>query len=677
EPHIEALFSRKSSWKYNTSFPDSEPPNRSGKRWNERAYDDSDWNSGQAIVGFGPDVDSDVSDNGGDYFFRKDFAYNKYRYEKPRLFLRSDDSASVFLNGELVYNGTDRHNGSYWNKKIDTAGVVDISKGGSDVNASSYCSVSGGSTSYGEYIDRVEFNGIDWVSGDNGGYLDATDSISNPSIPGSVYEISVTLNTGGYEEYVSLAFDWDNDGQLSDSDVYRIGSCGSDGCTVSEQIEVPEEASNGSIIMRVMGEWGGYHTDPCSDPNYNEIEDYSATIAGYEENTTGLNESMLRDGTNTLAVELENNDSESAEFDMEFNASITKNRSMIMMSDGEANEETSMTDVPDHDDDGDVDAKDHAIEAGCRAWENYNVTVYAVGFGSGVDNQTLNLTAQCGNGDYYFSSTGELEEVFSNISESIMEASREGQRIEVVKGGLNDTLYPDSYLRLNYSDKESLNFGEFRITQRSPRFGGVVSSPKNGSFYVPQKSKVDSARLLSYSSIYWTDRVSIQNATGSYENVYNLSRYGENYEQLGDPYTVNIPSEKVSVGFENNVSVDTGLNWSDRRGGSPDSMVVYDLLVDGFVGYGKVFSKSEGGSTTVSTDYGSFELEVGNSSDKWDPVNDSIDNATARLLEKLDVDDDNSIDFQMDSEDLEIDGNALKGLEWMWGPVRLSVEVWD
>lgn len=372
--------------------------------------------------------------------------------------------------------------------------------------------------------------------------------------------------------------------------------------------------------------------------------------------------------------------SRAGEFDLAVNATEHRNRSIIVMSDGEATEATEMSDVPDHDGDGDTadDPQDHTIESACRAYQREDVTVYAVGFGSDVDNETLNQTAQCGNGQYYFASTGDLTDIFTRISESILEAARSGQRLEATSGSaeINGTLFPDSYLHLNYSSPQGLEFGKVAITQQSDRFGGGVTSPKNGSFRVPEGTELLDARLLSYSSRYWIDFVRMQHA-GRWESVYDLPTYGTAFEDLGDPFQVHLPPALATVGAQNNVSLDTASNTSSQVGGSPDSRVVYDLLVNGSVGYGVVFNESEGGTTTVRSEYDDFNLSVGNASAAWNPQEDALDNATARLLDQLDVDGDGDVDFQIDASNLNIDEGALSGIRWLWGPARLVIEVWQ
>ncbi len=608
----------------------------------------------------------------------------------------------------------------------------------SDVDAGNYCSVAGGDTSSGEYIDRVTVTGIDRTTGDNGGYIDATDSVSDRLTPGRTYQISVTMytDTGFFSsttQYASVVFDWDNDTSLTDETVYEIGSCSSDGCTVSTDITVPSDAEPSSTLMRVMGEAGGYHTTPCSDPSSNEIEDYSAYVDTGAYATDGNYTSTTFDaGTpvdwqsadvtaavptdTTYAIDYSNTthwfdtlaavpdsqrllfntslrttnasrtpgidqvavrySGDRAGFALALNATERRERSMIVMSDGDANVETDMTDVPDHDGDGDVDADDHAIEAGCRAQQDHNVTVHAVGFGSGADNATLNATAQCGNGTYYFSSTGELESIFRNISENILNASFVGQTVETTGDGSFGRLYPDSVLQLNYSRNDTMEFGTYSLELSSPRFGGNVTSPKNGSFTVPAGATVTDAAVTSYSANFWTDRLSIENASGMDEEVYRLWDYGSDYRDLGDPYAVNIPVDAVQGGT-NNVSIDTGLSRTQRRGGSPDDRVLYTVAVRGAVGYGDAYGKSEGGTYTFPTVGGNVTVTVGNASDPWNASNDATDDAAERLIDRLDLDGDGVVDFRLEDGDVAIDALNTGGIEWLWGPATVSLEVWQ
>ena len=170
------------------------------------------------------------------------------------------------------------------------------------VDATDYCSVSGGDTdSYDEHMTNVQFNGIDRSSGNDGGYSDHTDSISDVLIPGETYTLSVTVETGGYAHYVSVVFDFNGNQDLTDETVIEVGTGSSEPQTVTTDITIPEDAEPGQTIMRVMQEYNEYHTDPCADQSYGETEDYTVLI-GY---TQGYWSSDVWDTTSSIQTEIE------------------------------------------------------------------------------------------------------------------------------------------------------------------------------------------------------------------------------------------------------------------------------------------------------------------------------------------------------------------------------------
>ncbi|MCX5705570.1 MAG: filamentous hemagglutinin N-terminal domain-containing protein, partial [Candidatus Omnitrophica bacterium] len=142
-----------------------------------------------------------------------------------------------------------------------------------DVDATQYTYV-GGNSSY-EWIQRVQFNGIDLTSGNNGGYLDATNNITNALEPTQTYTISIT-STASYTEYFSVWFDWNQDHALDESERYNIGSAYQ--TVVSTDILVPGTATAGSTLFRVNGEYGGWPSSAYSH-YWNETEDYSAFVS--------------------------------------------------------------------------------------------------------------------------------------------------------------------------------------------------------------------------------------------------------------------------------------------------------------------------------------------------------------------------------------------------------------
>ncbi|MEF8873369.1 MAG: GEVED domain-containing protein [Candidatus Thermoplasmatota archaeon] len=149
---------------------------------------------------------------------------------------------------------------------------------GTSLKSNEYSEVDGGDTSYGEYITNVQINGIDRDSGNDGGYADHTESVSDPVEPDQTYELSVTMSTNGYPDYATAVIDWDQDHDLSNDEVIEVGDGDEDPLTVTTYITVPEDAVEGETLMRVMLRYDEYHYDPCQDQPYGETEDYTVTI---------------------------------------------------------------------------------------------------------------------------------------------------------------------------------------------------------------------------------------------------------------------------------------------------------------------------------------------------------------------------------------------------------------
>ncbi len=187
-----------------------------------------------------------------------------------------DGSSSTSQNPTHVYDTADTYTVEL--TVTDNDGKTTTTTQDITVEPPSYCTVEGGDTSYGEYISNVQFNGINKDSGDDGGYADHTASVSDNLEPGQTYELSVTINTGGYSDYVSVAIDWNQDYELADNQVIEVGTGSSEPQTVTTSITVPSDAAEGQTRMRVMQEYDSYHTDPCSNQEYGETEDYTVSI---------------------------------------------------------------------------------------------------------------------------------------------------------------------------------------------------------------------------------------------------------------------------------------------------------------------------------------------------------------------------------------------------------------
>ncbi len=276
----------------------------------------------------------------------------------------------------------------------------------------------------------------------------------------------------------------------------------------------------------------------------------------------------------------------------------SRRRSIVVMSDGEANRRCDNA-VSDLDGDSDVDAADDTIQAACDAYNNEEIVVYTIGYGD-ADNTTMNLTAQCGGGEYFFSNATALAETYRKIAEEIA-ITYSAQTVKVdYSGAYNSTLYDDSYIVFNYTPTDFLGYGEVSIALESDRFGGNVTSPKNGSFTIPAGSRMLDAKVTSYSSEFWTSSLELNSSdTSGWLNVYNLTDYSSSYGgkdefvDLGDPFVVNLPIDMLSTGESNFVMIDTGYSSADQTGGSPEDRVIYYVGVSGIVGYGDVFPTME------------------------------------------------------------------------------------
>ena len=76
--------------------------------------------------------------------------------------------------------------------------------------------------------------------------------------------------------------------------------------------------------------------------------------------------------------------------------------------------------------------KDAAVEAAREAYETYDIAVYAVGFGTGVNEADLMEIAAAGDGEYYYAAdSGDLEEIYTNISREIAQSSSTEEVSEV------------------------------------------------------------------------------------------------------------------------------------------------------------------------------------------------------------------------------------------------------
>ncbi len=408
--------------------------------------------------------------------------------------------------------------------------------------------------------------------------------------------------------------------------------------------------------------------------------------ADYWNRIEPIDRSYFKEGNNTIAAKLYNSDS-TTRFDLRleiFNES--RNKAMLVMSDGGANYCNPGWDCPNS------QARQEAIDFACYAYENYGIISHAIGFSDYADNDTLRDIADCGRGMYRSSNNAdELKQIYQDIANAMI--SYTTQKSDISGTYTITTLYPDSYIEYNYTPTADLDYGEISLTFDSATFGETsgnpnVESPKNGSYWIPPSVGVVDAKATSYSSEFWTSVLSMKNETSGWINVYNLSAYQKKFTKLGDPYIVFMPPALIGQNQTNYVQIDTGINETYFTGGSPHGRVIYTLKIKGTASYSKISPKADGcewnveqyngknATIKIPTDYnGTKNCEFSSAQIIYDH-DDSIDSATILLLQQLDVTGDNRIDIALDQTNIDIWIIKVTDIPWMWGPAILRLEIW-
>ncbi|MCX6710328.1 MAG: hypothetical protein NTV63_05265 [Candidatus Woesearchaeota archaeon] len=318
-----------------------------------------------------------------------------------------------------------------------------------------------------------------------------------------------------------------------------------------------------------------------------------------------------------------------------------------------------------------------------RVHESLNATVYSVGFGPLGScynaNRTLVMVAQSGNGSVYMSSNPtELLEFYQQIATTIVNQSLVYTYQIVSITGVNSTLYPNSYLRINYTPSSpQFIFGKIPITLESQQFGNYITS---GTLQIPEGFAVSDAKVTSYSGYYWTHNLTVNSV-----RVFSLSAFGSNYSSLGDPFLVSIPTSALHSG-NNPISISVGTSSTKDFGGSPDDRIIYTMLMNSSISYSSVqnhasgciwlleFNDGTNSTIRIPQDYsGSSSCIFRTSSyDSGDAVNVAVYN----IFRQLDINSDGILDVNIGQESLLVDSITISGVPSMWGPARIEARVW-
>ncbi|MEK6908904.1 MAG: vWA domain-containing protein [Nanoarchaeota archaeon] len=356
-------------------------------------------------------------------------------------------------------------------------------------------------------------------------------------------------------------------------------------------------------------------------------------------------------------------------------SSINRTREMIVMSDGEPNRACGLDPSPDWDGDGTTigDPQDQAIQAACIAKTNYNITVHSIALdinNGSLAEQTMQGIAACGNGGFYASNVTQLTQIYNQITRSIL-AGYSAQTFNTTNPQ-QSRLYPNSYISLNYQETQDL-FG-IPITIEIP-----FSNSMNVNFSIPSESTPIYMTAISYSGDKWTNKVVLNN-----ETVYNLSFYGTNYIELGDPYAIRIDPNKLRE--NNSLSITTATSSGGNETYSANNKIIYTVLKN-ISAYSPISANRDGCNWEVYfEDNTNISILIpqnytGVNSCIYSPIsiiydsNDAMQTAVYNLFRQLDLDLDGRIDFLFRQNEVTIDTTDIQGIPFPWS-TEIQIRRW-
>ncbi|MDP2162177.1 MAG: GEVED domain-containing protein [Flavobacterium sp.] len=134
-------------------------------------------------------------------------------------------------------------------------------------------------------ITQVQFNTINQSSSGNPSYTDFT-AVSTTVLINQTYNLTVNVDTDGFQTYTKAWIDWNRDGDFNDSgEEYDLGDTYGAATLASNSplsIYVPANAVPGNTRMRIATQYFFDDSDvilaPCGTYNYSEVEDYTINI---------------------------------------------------------------------------------------------------------------------------------------------------------------------------------------------------------------------------------------------------------------------------------------------------------------------------------------------------------------------------------------------------------------
>jgi len=240
-------------------------------------------------------------------------------------------------------------------------------------------------------------------------------------------------------------------------------------------------------------------------------------------------------------------------------------------------------------------------------------------------------------------------------------------------------LYNDSYIEISYEPPSpAAQQNQIPITFQTDQFNTCTPT-----IPIPEGLTITEAHIVSYSGDFWTKYLTVDGNT-----VYDLSLYGSNFTNLGDPYQLLIPASRLASG-SHVFNIILGANASTDVACSMNDSLIYTGLVDASTNRSTVLSNATGclwivesednefQDLNVPADYiGSKQCNFTNAS-IWYSSDDAYDVAAFNLLSQLDLDRDGRVSVNFAEEDLEILITLVSHVPYLWGPTLIKANVWQ
>jgi len=119
------------------------------------------------------------------------------------------------------------------------------------------------------------------------------------------------------------------------------------------------------------------------------------------------------------------------------------------------------------------------------------------------------------------------------------------------------------------------------------------------------------------------------------------------------------------------------LNFGEGYGVSNEASYGYLIyFIKSYVNYGNPKEKAQGGTRLLEfEDNSTKQLNLGDSSDPWDPEKDALDDAVERLIKQLDSNNNTKIDLILDENELDVDAMDISGVPFIWS-TEVQIRRW-